>query len=117
MLRLKPASEITKGKPLVSIKDLQPEMVFGSILVEQVYKHFDLVAVITSGTEGYDGDGEHKDGSLHYTGYALDFRKRTVPKAYRGIFLEQLREVLGHEFDVVDSGPCYHVEFDPKGVI
>ena len=98
----------------VSIKGIQPEMLLGKDIVEQVYTEFNLDTVITSGTEGFDGDGVHKLYSLHYIGLALDFRKRIVPEAYRAIFLETLQDRLGKEFDVVDCGTCYHCEFDSK---
>ena len=103
-----------KIKEGVSTKGIQPEMIIGLMIVEQAYAFFDLNTVITSGTEGFEGDGIHKKGSLHHKGLALDFRKRIVPEVYRAVFLETLQRRLGREFDVVDSGTCYHVEFDTK---
>ena len=98
----------------VSIKGIQSEMIIGLMIIEQTYTFFNLDTVITSGTEGFEGDGVHRPGSLHHKGLALDFRKRIVHEAYRAVFLETLQGRLGREFDVVDSGTCYHVEFDIK---
>lgn len=56
-------------------------------------------------------DGVHSSGSLHYVGQAFDMR---LPfKA--AIFVEQLKEALGAEFDVVLEKDHIHVEFQPKG--
>lgn len=65
------------------------------------------------------GEGSHNLNSLHYTDpiQAIDFRK---PKLIAIQFIElvaDLKESLGHDFDVVTSGPCIHIEYDPKGEI
>ena len=95
----------------VSIKGLRNEMLFGLTITAQVFANFDLRAVIVAGTEGNDGDGIHKDGSLFYQGCALAFQKRKVAEAYHEIFLEQLESQLGRGFRVVDKNTCYEVEY------
>lgn len=91
---------------------IKPEMVLACVILNEHYAYYDLKFVITSGTEGYDGDGVHMKGSLHYKGLAIDVRKRDVPIAYREIFLEGMADKLGPESQVIDHKTHYHIELD-----
>jgi hypothetical protein len=69
--------------------------------------------VITAGT-----DGQHRRGSKHYTGEALDIRTKTLTRAERVGFIAHLKRKLGANYDVVleDVGRAnelLHVERDP----
>lgn len=55
-------------------------------------------------------DGSHSAGSLHPSGRAWDMRRNMLSD-------EQLKAILGKDFDVVsgyESGHV-HIEYDPKG--
>lgn len=71
--------------------------------------------VVTSGDEGYRGDGVHSYGSEHYEGDGLDFRIWGLPNA--GRTADQIAAELGPNFDVVygaavDHRDHIHVEKD-----
>ena len=91
------------------ILGVKPEMVFGFVIVASVYESFGLKCEVTCGT-----NGKHSRGSKHYSGYALDFRTRTIPAAIRPKVAQKAREALGADFDVVLERTHLHVEFDPK---
>lgn len=71
--------------------------------------------VITSGTEG-----THSDGSLHYSGRALDIRGNDLSVEEGYALEESVREILGAQYDVVfetfsnERNNHLHVEFDPN---
>jgi hypothetical protein len=56
-------------------------------------------------------EGNHGGGSLHYSNDAFDFRNRGCPG---GLPIDEIKEALGKDFDVVEEGNCVHVEYDPK---
>ena len=57
-------------------------------------------------------DGEHKEGSLHYEGNAVDIRTRTLPDSVKAA--DRLRSVLHQDYDVLLYPTHVHVEWDPK---
>lgn len=61
-------------------------------------------------------EGRHMVGSRHYSGEAFDFRAPVVilDGGEVGYLLNEVRELLGADFDVVFEGDHFHVEFDPK---
>lgn len=70
--------------------------------------------VITSGN-----DSRHSTGSLHYSDRALDFRGNNISVAQGQAFQNEVRRILGGQYDVVfetftnRSNNHLHVEFDP----
>lgn len=94
----------------VSLQGLKIEMREVLIQMEHIFNKINKELVITSGTEGL-----HSATSLHYYGYALDFRKRHLKPN------EQLR-VLTHlyaafentDYRIIDHPTHYHVEFRGK---
>ena len=57
-------------------------------------------------------DGKHMQGSLHYSGEALDLRIWNLPTPAQ--VAERLQQKLGLDYDVVHhEGSHIHVEFDP----
>lgn len=106
---------ILKLKAGVSLKGLKPEIVFGIISALSIASSLGLgELVITSCKEG-----QHKVGSLHYRGFAVDIRTNTMYNPTRLAFISKLKEALDTEFDIVDEGAgtinqhC-HLEYDPE---
>lgn len=52
-------------------------------------------------------DGTHGVGTLHHAGMAYDMRP------LRKSTIEELRQRLGEDYDVVDEGNHWHIEYDP----
>ena len=59
----------------VSVRGIRPEIVLAFVIVQPIARSFGVDAVITSCTEG-----SHSEGSLHYTGQAIDVRTRGRPR-------------------------------------
>jgi hypothetical protein len=91
-----------------SLSGLQLAMRPALQVAEYVWKEYGEELVVTSGT-----DGVHSAGSLHYYGYALDFRTRyfdyeTKMKVFRDL-VYQLRKRQG--FVVLLEKDHIHVEY------
>ena len=56
-------------------------------------------------------EGNHNAGSLHYANDAFDFR---LPKCFSDVFMDELRGLLGIDYDVLWYKKHIHVEYDPK---
>jgi hypothetical protein len=89
-------------KPGVSLSKLVPQMVLAAVVVDQEYAKLGVDCWITSGD-----DGEHRTGSLHYVGKALDFRTRhiepplvTDPSMANINLAFRIQERLGAQFRV-----------------
>jgi len=63
-------------------------------------------------TAGFDG--KHMAGSKHYEGNAFDMRSRIYTDYELRTLLDNLRENLGTDYDVVDEVSHIHIEYDPK---
>lgn len=94
-------------KPGVRINGIKPELLFGLMVAESVYKDNDSRLVVTSIM-----DGSHMEGSLHYVGHAANLRK-PLDQSSREIAI-QLGEQLGPQWDVVLEPTHIHIEFDPN---
>lgn len=93
----------------VKLKGIQPEILAIIPIVEDAYKRRNYPLVVTSAN-----DGDHMEGSRHYTGEAIDTRIRHVQTEgeINSIFWE-IREEIGPEFDVVLEEDHIHIELDP----
>jgi|GEM_PF-1375879 len=65
--------------------------------------------VVTSGF-----DGKHMTGSKHYEGNAFDMRSRIYTDPELRTLLDNLRDNLGPDYDVLDEVSHIHIEYDPK---
>ena len=103
-------------KPGVRLEGLQPQMVIAWGMVAEICDDYYVDCVITCGT-----DGDHKAGSLHHCGRALDFRTRDLvamgeqsENEIKVSFRAQVKVRLGAEFQVFSEPTHLHVEYDPK---
>ena len=94
----------------VSVKGLKPEMVIALMILRGLFDLYSLPVVVTSGSEGFDGDGVHMKGSRHYVGEAVDIRKRQVPKDLLPEFIAKMRKFLKSDFEVIDEKHHFHIE-------
>ena len=96
-------------KKEVNLSGLQPELAVAHVEISKIYSSYGVDAVITSAL-----DSEHKLGSLHYVGLALDYRIWNVPSLVLQELFLKIKEALGSQFDVVLEDDHIHVEFQPK---
>lgn len=94
------------------ILGIRVEIIFALNVAQRVYDELGYELVITSGTEP---EANHKPGSLHYSGAAVDLRTRHMAEADKKRAADLLRARLGAEFDVVLEQTHIHIEFQPKG--
>lgn len=102
-------------KTNVRLTDLKPQMVIAYIAVYHVFSGLGYDVVVTSGN-----DSTHKIGSKHGEGNALDFRTKHVPRAIIVKLYEQIKAILGSNFDVILESlnldnEHMHIEYDPHG--
>lgn len=104
----------------VGLQGLVPQMVFASIIVDQVYGKLGVhECVVTSGN-----DGKHGPNSLHSRDglcRACDYRTKIITRDILGAIVSEVRVRLGQNFDVVlenldEENEHLHVEYDPKEV-
>ncbi len=96
-------------KPGVDFSNLQPQMGLAAQIVTTTYSQRGYECTITSAA-----DGRHGRRSLHYTGFALDFRVRHIPKRERPALAKAIRRALGNSFDVILFSNHIHTEYDPR---
>jgi len=91
----------------VEVAGLRPEALLAVLIASEVYRDYGEELVITSVVEG-----QHRRGSLHYVGQAVDFR---LPrKAAASVIASTLANRLGADYDVILEPTHIHVEFQPK---
>lgn len=76
--------------------------------VANVAAEYDVTLTITAGE-----DGEHMLGSKHYTGEALDVRRRNLSDQTLRQVVSRLAVRLGPDYDIVLEADHIHIERDP----
>lgn len=96
-----------KIKRGVILGDVTTQMWFVIVCAAEIWQELGQELVITSAR-----DGKHKTDSLHYVGYALDFRIRYFEgdDAYHAA--ERLQQKLGPDYQVILKPTHIHVEWD-----
>lgn len=96
-------------KEFVNIHGLHPKMQIANCRAAVVWFRHDQELVITSGLEG-----THSEKSLHYRGRACDYRTSYFSREKALVVAEELRQVLGPDYDVVVENTHIHCEYDPS---
>jgi hypothetical protein len=98
----------------VSLKDLKPQTVLALIVAEREYSKFGVTNMVVTAIN----NGDHKVGSLHGSGFAVDLRTKPVGLARQ--LVEAIRNKLKplgfdvlFEYEGQDREHC-HIEYDPK---
>ena len=99
-----------KIKEGASLQGLNVTMRPVLIEAERIWKHYGQELVVTCGT-----DGEHSAGSMHYYGYALDFRTRDFTSIQKDTAHANLMSKLGLAYDVVLHKTHMHIEYKIGG--
>ena len=86
-----------------------PELLLGLMIVEGQLDQLSLDTVLTYGMEG-----QHRTGSRHYTGCAVDIRTPTLDTSKRKTALERCQKALPPSLQLVDEGSHWHLEWDPR---
>jgi len=97
-------------KPGVRVHGIRPEIVLALMVAESIYQSHGAEVVVTSGI-----DGQHKRGSKHYAGQAVDVRIWNLPDSVPAETVRaEIAEALAGDYDVVLESDHIHIEFDPK---
>lgn len=95
----------------VRIDNLNSEIKNAITIIAEVYERYKFMLTITSGHEGFCGDGVHMTSSKHYKFDAIDTRIWGIEKAgCMDILCTTLRFELGEGFDVVEESDHIHIE-------
>lgn len=98
---------IKKG---VQFKSVSPQVYYAIGIAEIVYLDRGYRLVVTAGT-----DGQHKTGSLHYLGLAVDLRTRELSPTDLDYIYHKLNSILDPMgYDVLKEDTHIHIEYDPK---
>ena len=98
-----------KIKEGVILHGLKLEMRTVLINAEKLWKAFGQELVVTAGL-----DGTHSAGSLHYYGFALDFRTRYFSDKEKRNIKMLLSQKLSIDYQVISHPTHIHVEYQPK---
>jgi hypothetical protein len=98
-----------KLKKGVTCSKVQPQLLLALQIINSVFTQHICELTITS-----LDDGVHKKDSKHYLGLACDCRTRDLKIRTLIDIVEDLRNTLGEDFDVVVEKDHLHIEYDPK---
>lgn len=98
-----------KIKPGVDLRKVSPQICIACVIANEIYEKHNKYLVITS-----ISDGQHKTDSLHYTGFAADFRTNYFTREEIIQVVQELQLSLGDQFDILHEIDHIHLEFDPK---
>jgi hypothetical protein len=97
-----------KLKNNVRLTDLKPQLILAMIITDQIYAKHGQELVLTS-----VDDSVHGPGSLHPSGNAFDARTSYFTAEERKLVFQELKEALDVNYDLVDEGDHFHIEYDP----
>ena len=93
----------------ITINGIRPELLFALIVCEKVYSEHNQELVITS-----LNDSRHSIASLHYSGCAADLRTNYFKKETIPIVVNEIKNKLNIDYDVIRESNHIHIEYQPK---
>lgn len=93
----------------VSLCGIREQTICAISLARHIYSDYGYDTIVTS-----LNDGAHMARSLHYSGFAVDFRTRHLGNEHRQEIAAEIAIALGDDYDVVLEKDHLHVEYDPK---
>lgn len=87
---------------------MQTPILLAIMMAAPIFEKYGVDLVITSGMEG-----RHGLRSMHYLGYAVDFRNRDIKVTERGQIIVALQDALGPDYQVINEKDHIHVQFRP----
>ena len=103
-----------QAKEGVALDDLQPEALSATELAKPILEAAGVDFVVTSTGLGDRANVKSVEDTKHNTGQAFDVRIRDLPSDNRQAIVDQLKEALGDDYDVVLESDHIHIEFDRK---
>lgn len=100
----------------IKLANVTPQIVLALMVAERVYETIGGTDLIITSVN----DGEHKVGSLHGKGQAVDLRTQNIPDPKkRNEVYKFLRSALTPDYDVLwefqgKDNEHIHIEWDPK---
>lgn len=104
MIRLKDESVKVEN-----LKDVIKNKLMG---LAGICKNIEGEKYIMTITSGHEKTAKHMKGSKHYTGEAIDIRKLDMKNTK--IVIEEIKDYLGEDYDVVEEKTHIHIEYDAK---
>lgn len=93
----------------VAVAHLGTGILFALMVADQVYSAYGYETVITSGN-----DATHSKTSLHYANQAVDLRTRHLRDSDKTKIVDDIRNRLGQDFDVILETDHIHLECQPR---
>ena len=97
--------EIKAGVEILGIK---PELLFGMMAAESVFKRYNSELIITEVT-----GGKHSPTSRHYIGHSFDCRRWHIDDKI-DLVVKALKSALGENFFVLLEKTHIHVSYKPR---
>lgn len=94
----------------VSMKYIHPKIGHAIDIAKHVWELQDIDECVVTSLN----DSKHSVTSLHYAGCAVDLRIWNVPESKRDAITVMLKARLRNEYDVINEGDHYHIEWQPK---
>ncbi len=96
------------------LRSITPQMVFGAMCIESAYREVGVECIVTSAH-----DKKHGRNSLHFSGNAVDFRTKNVPRAKLDGLVQRCRKNCGVDFEVIlefrdEEQEHLHCEYQPE---
>ncbi len=93
----------------ITLQGVRPELILGLCVISNIFKIFGNDMIITSLL-----DGQHSKNSLHYTGCAADLRTSHLGKETIEGIIDEMKDDLTNDFDVVLESDHIHIEYQPR---